>query len=90
MLRKLLTVLAIFTGLAAASAPAQAAQISDVASVRVVATVELAAKCTLPSSGPALHPDAGPLKDGARAPCPRPKPPVVLPPVMLRADRALE
>ncbi len=54
MLRKLLTVLAILTGLAAAGAPAQAAQISDVASVRVVATVELAAKCTLPSSGPRL------------------------------------
>ena len=87
MLRQLLTVLAILTGLAAT--PAQAAQVNDVASVRFVATAELASKCTLPSSGPALRP-AGPLKDGAKAPCPRPRPPIVLPPVMLRADRALE
>jgi hypothetical protein len=94
MLRKLLTVLAILTGLAAVGAPAQAAQVSDVAgiraSVRMVAAAELAAKCTLPSSGPALRPAAPPLKDGAKAPCPRPRPPVVLPPVMLGADRALE
>ncbi len=90
MLRQLLTVLAILTGLAAAGAPAQAAQVNnDVASVRLVATAEFASKCTLPSSGPALAPPA-PLKDGVRAPCPRPRPPVVLPPVMLRVDRALE
>jgi hypothetical protein len=89
MLRQLLTVLAILTGLAAAGAPAQAAQVNDVARVRVVATAELASKCTLPSSGPALTPPA-PLRDGTKAPCPRPRPPVVLPPVMLRVDRALE
>ena len=53
MLRQLLTILAILTGLAAA-APAQAAQVTDVASVRLVATAELAGKCTLPNSGPAL------------------------------------
>jgi hypothetical protein len=89
MLRQLLTVLAILTGLAAAGAPAQAAPISDVASVRLVASAEFDSKCTLPSSGPALTPPA-PRKDGTKAPCPRPRPPVVLPPVMLRADRALE
>jgi hypothetical protein len=90
MLRQLLTILAILTGLAAAGAPAQAAQVNnDVASVRLVASAEFASKCTLPSSGPALTPQA-PLKDGARAPCPKPRPPVVLPPVMLRVDRALE
>jgi hypothetical protein len=88
MLRQLLTILAILTGLAAA-APAQAAQVTDVASVRLVATAELAGKCTLPNSGPALTPPA-PQRDGAKAPCPKPRPPVVLPPVMLRADRALE
>ena len=89
MLRQLLTVFAILTGLAAASGPAQAAQMNDVASVRLVATAEFSSKCSLPSSGPALTPPA-PLKDGAKAPCPRPRPPVVLPPVMLRVDRALE
>lgn len=89
MLRRLLTIFAILTGLAAAGAPAQAAQINDVASVRLVASAEFVSKCTLPSSGPALTP-AAPLKDGARAPCPKPRPPVVLPPVMLRVDRALE
>jgi hypothetical protein len=88
MLRQLLAVLAILTGLAAA-APAQAAQVNDVASVRFVATAEFVSKCTLPSSGPALTPPA-PQKDAAKTPCPRPRPPIVLPPVMLRADRALE
>jgi hypothetical protein len=88
MLRRLLTVLAILTGLAAA-APAQAVPVSDVASVRFVATAELAAKCTLPSSGPAYAPSA-PLRDGVKAPCPKPRPPIVLPPVMLRVDRSLE
>jgi len=89
MLRKLLTVLAILTGLAAAGAPAQAAQLSDVAAVRLVTASELAAKCTLPSSGAALTPPA-PRKDGTKAPCPRLRPPIVLPSVMLGVDRALE
>lgn len=88
MLRQLLTVLAILTGLAAA-APAQAVPVRDVASVRLVATAELASKCSLPSSGPALAPTA-PLRDGTKAPCPKPRPPIVLPPVMLGVDRALE
>jgi hypothetical protein len=92
MLRQLFTVLAILTGLAAA-APAQSTRVNDIASVRasvrLVATAEFSAKCTLPSSGPALAQPA-PQRDGAKAPCPRPRPPVVLPPVMLRADRALE
>jgi hypothetical protein len=89
MLRHLLTILAIVTGLAAAGTPAQAAPMSDVASVRLVAAAEAAVKCTLPSSGPALAPQA-PKRDGERPPCPRPRPPIVLPPVMLGADRALE
>jgi hypothetical protein len=89
MLRQLLTILAIITGLAAVGTPVQAAQVNDVASVRLVATAEFAAKCTIPSTGPALTPPA-PLKDGVKAPCPRPRPPVVLPPVMLRSDRSLE
>ncbi|MBO0748909.1 MAG: hypothetical protein J2O44_00560 [Porphyrobacter sp.] len=93
MLRQLLTVLAIVTGLAA-GAPAQAAPVSDIASVRAserfVAAAEFAAKCTIPSSGPAFAPRAPLLKDGVKTPCPRPRPPIVLPPVMLGADRALE
>jgi hypothetical protein len=89
MLRQLLTLFAILTGLAVAGAPAQAAQVNDIASVRLVATAEIASKCTLPNSGPALTPPA-PQKEEAKAPCPKPRPPVVLPPVMLRADRALE
>jgi hypothetical protein len=89
MLRQLLTVLAILTGLAAAGAPAQAAQANDVASVRLVAVAEFAAKCALPSSGPALTTPA-PQRDAAKSPCPKPRPPIVLPPVMLRVDRALE
>jgi hypothetical protein len=88
MLRQVLTVLAILTGLAAAGAPAQASA-SDVAAVRLVETAELAAKCVVPSSGPAFAPLA-PVKDGVKKPCPVPLPPIVLPPVMLKADRALE
>jgi hypothetical protein len=88
MLRRLLTVLAILTGLAAAGAPAQAAHVSEIASVRVVATAEFVSKCTLPSSGPALAPS--PVVKTDKPACPNPRPPVVLPPVMLRADRALE
>jgi hypothetical protein len=89
MLRQLLTVLAILTGLAATGAPVQAAQVNDVASVRLVVSAELTAKCTLPSSGPALTPQP-PRKDGAKTPCPKPRPPIVLPPVMLGVDRSLE
>jgi len=89
MLRKLLTVLAILTGLAAAGAPAHATQLSEVAAVRLVAATELGAKCTIPSSGAALAPRA-PLRESVKSPCPRPRPPIVLPPVMLRSDRSLE
>jgi hypothetical protein len=88
MLRQLLTVLAILTGLVSAGVPAQASA-SEVASVRLVATTEVAAKCTIPSAGPAYMPQP-PSKDDVQKPCPHPLPPVVLPPVMLKADRALE
>jgi hypothetical protein len=88
MLRQLLTALAILTGLTAA-APADASRVSDVASVRVIATAELATKCAIANAGPAFAPQV-PQHDAAKSPCPRPLPPVVLPPVMLKADRALE
>jgi len=88
MLRQLLTVLAILTGLVSAGVPARASA-SEVASVRLVATTEATAKCTIPSAGPAYMPQP-PSKDDVQKPCPHPLPPVVLPPVMLKADRALE
>jgi hypothetical protein len=88
MLRQILTALAILTGLAAAGAPAQAGA-NDVAAVRLVETAQLASKCAIPNPGPALAPQ--PIgKDGVRKPCLKPLPPIVLPPVMLKADRALE
>jgi hypothetical protein len=89
MLRQLLTALAILTGLAAAGAPAEAARLNDVASVRVIATAELAAKCAIPNPGPAFAPQP-PRRDAVKAPCARPLSPVVLPSIMLKADRALE
>lgn len=88
MLRQLLTALAILTGLASAGVPAQAGA-TDVAAVRLVETAELAAKCVIPNPGPAFLPPA-PAQDGVKKPCPVPLPPVVLPAVMLKADRALE
>ncbi len=88
MLRRLLTLLAILTGFAAIGTPAQAG-VAEMASVRIVASAELATKCTSASSGVALvRQPAG--KNGDKTPCPKPRPPVVLPPVMLGVDRALE
>jgi hypothetical protein len=88
MLRQLLTVLAIFTGLAAAGAPVQA-RANDVAAVRLVETAAFTTKCVIPNPGPALAPQT-PDKDTGKKPCTVALPPVVLPPVMLKADRALE
>lgn len=89
MLRRLLTLLAILSGLAAAGTPVQA-HVSELASVRLVATAELATKCSSASSGVAFVEARSATKDGEKAPCPKPKPPVVLPPVMIGPDRALE
>jgi len=88
MLRQLLTALAILTGLAAAGTPAQASA-NNVAAVRLVETTQLVSKCAIPSPGPAFAPEA-PAKDAVKKPCPVPLPPIVLPTVMLKADRALE
>lgn len=88
MLRQLLTVLAILTGLAAAGAPAQAS-VNDVASVRQVAAAEVTAQCAVPSSSPALTPQP-PASTAVRTACPKPRPALVVPAVVLRADRALE
>ena len=88
MLRQLLTLLAILTGLTATGAPAHA-HVADVESVRLVAAVELASKCATPSSGVALAPRPE-TTERAKSPCPKPRPTIVLPPVMLGVDRAHE
>ena len=88
MLRQLLTLLALISGLAATGAPVQAS-VSEVADVRLVAASEQAAKCAAPISGMALAPRPETMKR-AKSPCPKPRPMTVLPPVMLRVDRALE
>lgn len=88
MLRQLLTLLALISGLAATGAPAQA-PVAGVESVRLVAAVELASKCATPSSGVALAPRPE-TTERAKSPCPKPRPTIVLPPVMLGVDRAHE
>jgi hypothetical protein len=88
MLRQLLTLLALITGLAATGAPAQA-HVPDVQHVRLVAAAEFASKCTTAVSGLALRP-APEMVGQAKSPCPKPRPPIVLPPVMLGVDRAHE
>jgi hypothetical protein len=89
MLRRLLTLLAILSGLAVAGTPAQA-HVAEQASVRLVATAELASKCSSASSGVAFVEARSATRDSEKAPCPKPKPSVVLPPVMVGPDRALE
>lgn len=89
MLRQLLTLLALVSGLAATGAPAQA-HVPDVQNVRLVVAAELASKCAaIPSSGIALAPVPQTTKR-AKSPCPKPRPTIVLPPVMLGVDRAHE
>jgi hypothetical protein len=88
MLRQLLTLLALISGLAATGAPAQA-HVPDIQNVRLVAAAEFASKCTTTVSGLALRP-APEMVGRAKSPCPKPRPPIVLPPVMLVVDRAHE
>jgi hypothetical protein len=88
MLRQLLTLLALISGLAATGAPVQA-HAADVENVRLVAAAELVSKCAVPISGVALAPRPEAM-ERAKSPCPKPRPTVILPPVMLRVDRALE
>lgn len=88
MLRQLLTLLALISGLAATGTPAQA-HVADVQNVRLVAAAELASKCVTPSSGIALAP-VPETRERTKSPCPKPRPTIVLPPVMLGVDRAHE
>lgn len=84
----MLTLLALISGLAATGAPAQA-YVTDVENVRLVAAAELAAKCVAPISGAVLALRAE-TAGRAKSPCPKPRPMVFLPPVMMGVDRAHE
>jgi len=88
MLRRLLALLAICAGLAAAMEPARAS-VSAVESVRLVEQVGLA--CGLSAAAPFAQVAPGGLRSRDRANiCPRPVLTITVPAVMLQADRAHE
>lgn len=88
MLRKLLALLVLVTGLAAAGTPAQA-RVFDVESVR---TVDAAYACATPAGLRSAMLVVRKDRDEAQPKsCPRPpKVVVIVPTVMLQADRARE
>ena len=90
MLRKLLTLLALLTGLAAIGAPATARAL-DLPGVGLVASAELTTKCAQ-TPGKRTDDRRRPAEGGTeKKPCPKPSPSIVyFPPVMLQADRARE
>ena len=86
MLRQLLTLLAVITGLTAAVEPARALETG-------VARIELAerqANCTPQQGGTVLQIAGSSATQARQAPCVRPAMSVRLPTVMLQADRARE
>jgi hypothetical protein len=88
MLRKLLTLIAICAGLTAVASPAHAA-------VSMVESVQLAAKAGTPCAQrtPAAQPVPVSLSERIQEkgkPCPKPTIILVVPTVMLQADRARE
>ena len=88
MLRKLLALLVLVTGLAAAGQPAQAM----VLKVDSVQAAEAGYACTAPS-GQRSSPSSSLLERDDVQPKPCPKPPrivLIVPTVMLHADRARE
>ena len=89
MLRKLIALLVLVTGLAAVGTPAQA-RVFDVESVR---TIDAGYACSAQAGAPSAQ-FAGVRKDrdeAAPKSCPRPpKIVLIVPAVMLHADRALE
>ena len=88
MFRRLLTLLAICAGLAAAAGPAHAS-IGAVESVRLVEQVGLA--CGLSAPAQFATAASGTLRDEDRAKiCPRPVITIIVPAVMLQGDRAHE
>ena len=91
MVRKLITLFAFLTGLAAIGAPVQA-RAAELPGVGLVASAELRADCVrkegrrdVERRRPATE------KGAAKQPCSRSVPSIVyFPPVMLKADRARE
>ena len=90
MLRKLLTLFALLTGLAAIGAPATA-RAMDLRGVGMVASAELSAKCAQ-TPGKRGDDRKRPAEGGKETrPCPKAAPSIVyFPPVMLKVDRAHE
>ena len=89
MLRKLLTLFALLTGLAAIGAPATA-RAMDLPGVGLVASAELTAKCAQ-TPGKRGDDRKRPAEGGKETkPCRKALSIVYFPPVMLKVDRAHE
>ena len=88
MLRKLLTLIAICAGLAAVAEPAHAA-VTASASVQMVERSGVPCAQRAASAQPATAALAQRMQDKGK-PCPKPTVVVVVPTVMLQADRARE
>jgi hypothetical protein len=91
MLRRLITLFALLSGLAAIGAPVQA-RASQLPGVDLVVSVELRSECAK-QQGEQREVRKRPAAEKSRAkdPCRKPGPPIVyFPPVMLKADRARE
>jgi hypothetical protein len=91
MLRRLITLFALLSGLAAIGAPATA-RAMELPGVGLVVTAELSAKCAQ-APGKRDEDRKRPTAEGGtdKKPCPKPSPSIVyFPPVMLQADRARE
>jgi hypothetical protein len=88
MLRKLLTLIALCAGLAAVAEPAHAA-------VSAVASVQMVERAGVPCATRSAAQQTAPVSLAARVqekgkPCPKPTVILVVPTVMLKADRARE
>ena len=91
MLRRLLTLFALVSGLAAIGAPVTARAL-ELPGIGMVVSAELGTKCAQ-APGKRGEDRKRPATDGGtdKKPCPKPSPSIVyFPPVMLQADRARE
>ena len=91
MLRRLVTLFAFLSGLAAIGAPVQA-RASELPGMGLVASAELRAECVKKQGQRAAERRGSTaVKREARQPCRKAAPSIVyFPPVMLKADRARE
>lgn len=90
MLKRLLTLLAILSGLAAIGAPAHA-RYATVEGIGVQLAGEGAAKCQNKRLGEQARPlDEAPRRIGKQVVCPRPVITIMIPTVQLHADRSLQ